>query len=62
MEAPPFDAAAPLQFVVNGKAGSSDADATRATIGAGLREAGYKQVRYRNLTGGIVALHRARRD
>jgi demethylmenaquinone methyltransferase/2-methoxy-6-polyprenyl-1,4-benzoquinol methylase len=23
-----------------------------------LREAGYKQVRYRNLTAGIVALHR----
>jgi diacylglycerol kinase family enzyme len=40
MERPPFDAAAALQFVVNGKAGSSDADATRDAIESGLREAG----------------------
>ena len=40
MERPPFDAAAALQFVVNGKAGSSDADATRDLIESGLREAG----------------------
>ena len=40
MERPRFDAAAALQFVVNGKAGSSDADATRDAIESGLREAG----------------------
>jgi len=40
MERPPFNAAAPLQFVVNGKSGSSDADATRDAIESGLREAG----------------------
>lgn len=39
MERPPFDPAAALQFVVNGKAGSSDADATREAIESGLREA-----------------------
>ena len=38
--APPFDAAAALTFVVNGKAGSSDADAKRDAIESGLREAG----------------------
>jgi demethylmenaquinone methyltransferase/2-methoxy-6-polyprenyl-1,4-benzoquinol methylase len=32
--------------------------ADQTTLAAWLREAGYKQVRYRNLTGGIVALHR----
>jgi diacylglycerol kinase family enzyme len=35
-----FNAAAALQFVVNGKAGSSDADAKRDAIESGLREAG----------------------
>ena len=40
MERPPFDAAAALQFVVNGEAGSSDADAKRDAIESGLREAG----------------------
>lgn len=40
MERPAFDAAATLQFVVNGKAGSSDADAKRDAIESGLREAG----------------------
>jgi diacylglycerol kinase family enzyme len=40
MERPPFNAAAALQFVVNGKAGNSDADATRDAIESGLREAG----------------------
>jgi diacylglycerol kinase family enzyme len=40
MEHPPFNAAAALQFVVNGKAGSSDADAKRDAIASGLREAG----------------------
>lgn len=40
MERPSFNAAAALQFVVNGKAGSSDADATRDAIESGLREAG----------------------
>ena len=40
MERPPFDAAAELQFVVNGEAGSSDADAKREAIASGLREAG----------------------
>ena len=40
MERPPFNVAAALQFVVNGKAGSSDADATRDAIESGLREAG----------------------
>jgi len=40
MEAPPFDVAAALQFVVNGKAGHSDADAKRDAIESGLRDAG----------------------
>lgn len=40
MERPRFNAAAALQFVVNGKAGSSDADATGDAIESGLREAG----------------------
>lgn len=40
MERPSFNAAAALQFLVNGKAGSSDADATRDAIESGLREAG----------------------
>jgi diacylglycerol kinase family enzyme len=40
MEHPPFNAAAALQFVVNGKAGNSDADATRDAIESALREAG----------------------
>jgi diacylglycerol kinase family enzyme len=40
MERPRFNATAALQFVVNGKAGSSDADATRDAIESGLREAG----------------------
>jgi diacylglycerol kinase family enzyme len=40
MERPNFNAAAPLQFVVNGKAGHSDADATRDVIESGLRDAG----------------------
>ena len=40
MERPPFNAAAALQFVINGKSGSSDADATRDAIESGLREAG----------------------
>jgi diacylglycerol kinase family enzyme len=37
---PSFDAAAALQFVVNGRAGSSDADAMRDAIESGLRQAG----------------------
>ncbi|HEY8318651.1 MAG TPA: demethylmenaquinone methyltransferase [Amnibacterium sp.] len=32
--------------------------ADQTTLAAWMREAGFKQVRYRNLTGGIVALHR----
>lgn len=40
MERPSFDVAAALQFVVNGKAGSSDADAKRDAIESGLRDAG----------------------
>lgn len=40
MQRPPFDVAAALRFVVNGKAGSSDADAKRDAIESGLREAG----------------------
>jgi demethylmenaquinone methyltransferase / 2-methoxy-6-polyprenyl-1,4-benzoquinol methylase len=32
--------------------------ADQTTLASWLREAGYRQVRYRNLTGGIVALHR----
>ncbi|MES2521685.1 MAG: diacylglycerol kinase family protein [Gemmatimonadota bacterium] len=40
MERPRFDNAAPLQIVMNGKAGHSDSDATRLTIETGLREAG----------------------
>jgi diacylglycerol kinase family enzyme len=39
MEHPTFNAAAELQFVVNGNAGSSDADAKRDAIESGLREA-----------------------
>lgn len=35
-----FNTDAPLQFVMNGKAGHSDAEATRDTIEAGLRDAG----------------------
>ena len=40
MERPPFNAAATLQFVVNGKAGSSDADRMRDAIESVLREPG----------------------
>lgn len=40
MRRPAFDTAAALQFVVNGKAGGSDADAKRDAIESGLREAG----------------------
>jgi diacylglycerol kinase family enzyme len=40
MERPAFNAAAALQFVINGTAGSADADATREAIESGLREAG----------------------
>jgi diacylglycerol kinase family enzyme len=40
MERPSFSASATLQFVVNGKAGSSDADAVRDTIESELRNAG----------------------
>ena len=40
MARPLFNAAAPLQFVLNGKAGHSDSDATREVIESGLREAG----------------------
>lgn len=40
MERSRFNAAAALQFVLNGKAGSSDADAMRDAIESGLREAG----------------------
>ena len=40
MKRPSFNDAAALQFVVNGKAGSSDADATHDAIESGLREAG----------------------
>lgn len=32
--------------------------ADQTTLAAWLRDAGFRQVRYRNLTGGIVALHR----
>jgi hypothetical protein len=39
MKRPSFNGAAALQFVVNGKAGSSDADAMRDAIESGLREA-----------------------
>lgn len=35
-----YDPAAPLQFVMNGKAGHSDCEATRDIIESGLREAG----------------------
>ena len=31
------------------------------TLGGMLREAGFKQVQYRNLSGGVVAIHRGRR-
>ncbi|WP_310568918.1 diacylglycerol kinase family protein [Gemmatimonas sp.] len=37
---PAFDASAPLQFVINGKAGSSDSDATHEAITSELRSAG----------------------
>lgn len=40
MERPAFNETAGLQFVVNGTAGSSDADAKRDAIETGLREAG----------------------
>ena len=40
MDRPHFNAAAPLQIVINGKAGSSDSDATRELIESTLREAG----------------------
>ena len=40
MERPEFNDTAELQFVVNGKAGSSDADAMRDAIESGLHEAG----------------------
>ena len=40
MKPPSFDVTAELQFVVNGKAGSADADAMRDVIESGLREAG----------------------
>lgn len=40
MERPRFNPAATLHFVVNGEAGSSDADAMRDAIESGLREAG----------------------
>ena len=40
MARPLFNPAAPLQFVVNGKAGHSDTDAKREVIESGLREAG----------------------
>ncbi|MDP2019106.1 diacylglycerol kinase family protein [Hydrogenophaga sp.] len=40
MDRPLFNAAAALQFVVNGQAGHGDADATREAIEAGLRESG----------------------
>jgi diacylglycerol kinase family enzyme len=40
MERPSFDVTAALQFVVNGAAGSSDADAKRDAIESGLRDAG----------------------
>ena len=40
MDRPTFDSAAPLQFVLNGKAGHSDSDATGALIETRLRAAG----------------------
>ena len=40
MDQPRFQSSAPLRFVVNGKAGSSDADATREVIESTLRDAG----------------------
>jgi diacylglycerol kinase family enzyme len=40
MERPDFNEAAAVQFVINGKAGSTDADAARNAIESGLREAG----------------------
>jgi diacylglycerol kinase family enzyme len=40
MQRPLFNAAAALQFVVNGQAGHADAEATREAIESGLREAG----------------------
>jgi diacylglycerol kinase family enzyme len=40
MDRPLFNAAAALQFVVNGQAGHGDADATREVIESGLRESG----------------------
>lgn len=38
--------------------GSIEAWPDQTTLAGWLREAGYRQVRYRNLTGGVVALHR----
>ncbi len=38
MERPSFNDDAPLQFVINGKAGSSDSDATRELIESSLRD------------------------
>ncbi len=44
---PSFNATAPLQFVLNGKAGSSDTDATHASITSALEAAGRAgQVRF----------------
>lgn len=40
MQRPLFNPAAALQFVVNGRSGHADADATREAIEAGLHEAG----------------------
>ncbi len=39
METPHFNATAPLNFVVNGKSGSSDADVTRQAIESGMADA-----------------------
>ena len=40
MDSPVLNPAAPLQFVINGKAGSADSDATRELIETTLRDAG----------------------
>lgn len=40
LQRPPFNASAPLQFVLNGMAGSSDTDATHESIKAELEAAG----------------------
>lgn len=40
LQRPSFNASAPLQFVINGKAGSSDTDATHESIQAELEAAG----------------------